>query len=161
MVHQWRTEEQAILIGYNTLLADNPYLNSRLVNGKNPTRLVLAHYLDFSMDLNVFNADAKTIVFNTVKDEIKGNVEFIKIDWNNKAQQVLDYCFKNGINSLIIEGGTNTVYNFTNVNAWDEARIFVNPHKKFEHGISAPDLSFHQSIPTQIGDDLLYTLFNK
>ena len=161
VVHQWRTEEQAILIGYNTLLADNPYLNSRLVNGKNPTRLVLAHYLDFSMDLNVFNADAKTIVFNTVKDEIKGNVEFIKIDWNNKAQQVLDYCFKNGINSLIIEGGTNTVYNFTNVNAWDEARIFVNPHKKFEHGISAPDLSFHQSIPTQIGDDLLYTLFNK
>lgn len=160
LVHQWRTEEQAILIGYNTLLADNPFLNSRLVNGKNPIRLVLTHYLDFTENLNVFNADAKTVVFNTIKDEVKGNVEFVKIDWNQKAQQVLDYCFKNNIISVIIEGGTNTIYNFTNINAWDEARVFVNPHKTFEHGISAPDISFNQSVPKQIGNDLLYTLFN-
>jgi diaminohydroxyphosphoribosylaminopyrimidine deaminase / 5-amino-6-(5-phosphoribosylamino)uracil reductase len=161
LVHQWRTEEQAILIGYNTLLADNPYLNARLAKGKNPIRLVLTHYLDFSETLNVFNSDAKTIVFNTIKHEVKGNVEFVKIDWSSKAQQVLDYCFKNNIDSIVIEGGTNTIYNFTNLNAWDEARVFVNPHKKFEHGISAPDILFNQSTPEQIGDDLLYTLFNR
>ena len=62
--------------------------------------------------------------------------------------------------SVIIEGGTNTIYNFTNSNAWDEARVFVNPHKKFEHGISAPDLSFTKKSPQQIGGDLLYTLVN-
>ena len=87
-------------------------------------------------------------------DEVK------KIDWKNKAQQVFDYCVKNNIASIIVEGGTNTIYNFTNVNAWDEARVFVSPNKKFEHGINAPDISINQSPPKQIGEDLLYTLFN-
>lgn len=161
LVHQWRSQEQAILIGYNTLLADDPLLTTRLVNGKNPIRLVLTHYLDFAENLNVFNADAKTIVFNTIKEEIKGNVEFVKIEWKNKAQEVLDYCFKHHISSVIVEGGTNTIYNFMNINAWDETRIFVNPNKKFEHGISAPDIPFIQTTPAKIGDDLLYTLYNR
>ena len=161
LVHQWRTQEQAILIGYNTLLADNPYLNASFVNGKNPVRLVMTHYLDFSENLNVFNTDAKTVVFNAIKDEVKGNIEFVKIDWNHKSKQVLEYCFKNNISSVIIEGGTNTIYNFTNINAWDEARIFVNPHKKFEHGISAPDIDLDWSVSQKVGNDLLYTFLNK
>ena len=160
IVHQWRTEEQAILIGYNTLLSDNPLLTARIVNGKNPVRLVMTHYLDFPENLNVFNADAKTIVFNALKNDVKGNVEFVKIDWNHKSKQVLEYCFNHDITSIIVEGGTNTIYSFININAWDEARIFVNPHKNFEHGISAPDISFNQLPPKQIGHDLLYTLYN-
>lgn len=161
LVHQWRAEESAILIGYNTLINDNPYLTTRLVNGKNPIRLVLARHLDFPMDLNIFNADAKTIVFNDAKDEVKGNIEFVKIDWNNnKAQQVLDYCFQNNLSSIIVEGGTNTIYNFMNNHTWDEARVFVNPNKKFEHGISAPDISLINTLPVKVGNDLLYTILN-
>ena len=159
-MHQWRTEEQAILIGYNTLLADNPFLTARLVNGKNPVRLVLAHYPDISRDLNVFNEDAKTVVFNAVTDSVDENIEFVKIDWNNKASQVLDYCFKNNISSIIIEGGTNTIYNFTNKHLWDEARVFINPDKYFEHGITAPEIHFDKSKPVKVGNDLLYTFLN-
>ena len=113
------------------------------------------------MDLNVFNADAKTIVFNTIKEGAEANIEFVKIDWRNKTQQVLDYCFKNNLASIIIEGGTNTIYNFTNANVWDEARVFINPNKKFEHGIIAPDMQLDQSAPQKIGSDLLYTFLNK
>lgn len=160
LVHQWRSEEQAILIGYNTLMADNPLLTARLAHGKNPTRLILTRHIDFPENLNAFNSDAKTIVFNAMKDEAKENVEFVKIDWNCKAQQVLDYCFKNNISSLIIEGGTNTIYNFTNINAWDEARIFVNPNKKFEQGISAPEINLNNITPKHLGSDLLYSIFN-
>lgn len=161
LVHQWRAEESAILIGYNTLVNDNPYLTTRLVNGNNPIRLVLARHLNFPIDLNVLNTDAKTIVFNEVKDEVKGNIEFVKIDWNNnKAQQVLDYCFQNNISSIIVEGGTNTIYNFMNNDTWDEARVFVNPNKKFEHGISAPDISLINTLPVKVGNDLFYTILN-
>lgn len=160
LVHQWRAQEQAILIGYNTLINDNPLLTTRLANGKNPIRLVLSRTINLPADLNIFNDDAKTIIFNPVKDDIKNNIEFVKIDWNNKAQEVLDYCFKNNISSIIVEGGTNTIYNFMNINAWDEVQVFVNPTKKFEHGISAPDVNLTSISPIHVGNDLLYTLIN-
>lgn len=160
LVHQWRAQEQAILIGYNTLMNDNPQLTTRLAEGKNPIRLVLSRTFDLPTDLNIFNNDAKTIVFNPLKDEIKNNIEFVKIDWNKKAQEVLDYCFKHNISSIIVEGGTNTIYNFMNINAWDEAQVFVNPTKKFEHGISAPEINLANILPIQVGNDLLYTILN-
>lgn len=160
LVHQWRSHEQAILIGYNTLINDNPLLTTRLSHGNNPIRLVLSRTIDFPSDLNVFNQEAKTIIFNPLKDEINNNVEFVKIDWNNKVQQVLDYCFKNNISSIIVEGGTNTIYHFMNINAWDEAKVFVNPTKKFEHGISAPDINLTSISPIHVGADLLYTILN-
>lgn len=160
LVHQWRSQEQAILIGYNTLMNDNPLLTTRLASGKNPIRLVLSRTIDLPEDLHIFNQDAKTIIFNPVKDDIKNNVEFVKIDWNKKAQEVLDYCFKHNISSVIVEGGTNTIYNFMNINAWDEAKVFVNPTKKFEHGISAPEINFNNISPIHIGNDLLYTILN-
>lgn len=160
LVHQWRSQEQAILIGYNTLINDNPLLTTRLAEGKNPIRLVLSRTIDLPTDLNIFNDDAKTIIFNPLKDEIKNNIEFVKIDWNKKAQEVLDYCFKNNISSIIIEGGTNTIYNFMNINAWDEAQVFVNPTKKFEHGISAPEINLSNISSIHVGNDLLYTIVN-
>lgn len=160
LVHQWRSQEKAILIGYNTLINDNPLLTTRLANGKNPIRLVLTRTIDLQTDLNVFNADAKTIIFNPVKDDVKNNIEFVKIDWNNKAQDVLDYCFKNNISSIIVEGGTNTIYNFMNTNAWDEAQVFVNPTKKFEHGVTAPEINLNHTTPISVGNDLLYTILN-
>ncbi|MBL7936863.1 MAG: bifunctional diaminohydroxyphosphoribosylaminopyrimidine deaminase/5-amino-6-(5-phosphoribosylamino)uracil reductase RibD [Bacteroidia bacterium] len=160
LVHQWRSQEQAILIGYNTLINDNPLLTTRLANGKNPIRLVFTRTIDLQTDLNIFNADAKTIIFNPVKDDIKNNIEFVKINWNNKAQDVLDYCYKNNISSIIVEGGTNTIYNFMNINAWDEAQVFVNPTKKFEHGITAPEINLNHTTPISVGNDLLYTILN-
>ncbi len=161
LVHQWRSEEQAILVGYNTLMADDPRLTTRLVQGKNPVRLVMARHAGLPANLHIFNKEAETIIFNDNSSDKKSNVEFVKIDWTNKAQQVLDYCFKNNIASIIVEGGTNTIYNFMNLNAWDEARVFVNPDKKFEHGISAPEVQLNLLAPQKVGNDLLYTFLNK
>jgi len=160
LVHQWRIEEQAILIGYNTLIADNPYLTARLAEGKSPIRLVVSKALNFPPDLHIFNSDAKTVVFNSILNDIKNNVKFIKIDWNYKTQEVLDYCFKNGIASIIIEGGTNTITDFINLNAWDEARVFINPTKTFKHGIVAPTLNLNNSISVNTGSDLLHIILN-
>lgn len=160
LVHQWRAQEQAILIGYNTLINDNPLLTTRLASGKNPTRLVLSRTIELPTDLNVFNQDAKTIVFNPLKNEAKNNIEFVKIDWNKKTHEVLDYCFKNNISSIIVEGGTDTIYNFMNSNAWDEAQVFVNPTKKFGQGISAPEINLNNITPINVGNDLLYTILN-
>lgn len=161
LVHQWRSQEQAILIGYNTLVNDNPFLTTRLANGKNPVRLLMTRQLEFPENLNLFNDDAETVVFNGIKDETEEHISFVKIDWNNKVKEILDFCYSQSISSIIVEGGTNTIYNFMNLNQWDEARIFVNPDRHFGAGIAAPDVKLDNATPQKSGNDLLYTLINK
>ncbi len=160
LVHQWRGEESAILIGYNTALVDNPLLTTRLVEGKNPVRLIIDKNLDLPHNLNIFNNDAKTIVFNSIKSSDDDNIRYVRIDFQNMIQEILNECYVLNISSVIIEGGTKTINEFIQKNTWDEARLFVNPNKVFKQGIAAPVISFNQSAPTQIGDDLLYTITN-
>jgi len=159
-VHQWRSEEQAILIGYNTLVNDNPSLTTRLVMGKNPIRMVLCRDIPHLQDFKAFNNESKTILFNTAKNDSSQSVEFIKVDWSQKIQFVISYCNKHGISSIIVEGGTNTIYHFLNANLWDEARIFVNPSLTFSHGIQAPDFDINGIKPQESGTDLLYIKYN-
>lgn len=161
LVHKWRGEEQAILIGYNTLINDNPFLTTRLAEGKNPVRLVMTRQPDFPAHLNVFNKDAQTIIYNSVKNDVQDNCTFVKINWDNKVQEILDDCYSRNIASIIVEGGTNTIYNFMNKKCWDEARVFVNPHKTFEHGIVAPEIKLNATLSLNLGNDLLYTIINK
>lgn len=160
LVHQWRGEESSILIGYNTALVDNPLLTTRLVEGKNPVRLIIDKNLDLPHNLNIFNNDAKTIVFNSIKSSDDDNIRYVRIDFQNMIQEILNECYVLNISSVIIEGGTKTINEFIQKNTWDEARLFVNPNKVFKQGIAAPVISFNQSAPTQIGDDLLYTITN-
>jgi diaminohydroxyphosphoribosylaminopyrimidine deaminase/5-amino-6-(5-phosphoribosylamino)uracil reductase len=160
LVHQWRGEESAILIGYNTALVDNPLLTTRLVEGENPVRLIIDKNLDLPHNLNIFNNDAKTIVFNSIKSSDDDNIRYVRIDFQNMIQEILNECYVLNISSVIIEGGTKTINEFIQKNTWDEARLFVNSNKVFKQGIAAPVISFNQSAPTQIGDDLLYTITN-
>ncbi|MBK6985582.1 MAG: bifunctional diaminohydroxyphosphoribosylaminopyrimidine deaminase/5-amino-6-(5-phosphoribosylamino)uracil reductase RibD [Bacteroidetes bacterium] len=160
LVHKWRGEEQAILIGYNTALVDNPLLTTRLAEGKNPIRLIIDKNLDLPHNLNIFNDEAKTIVFNCMKASENDNIRYVRIDFQNAIQEILNECYVLNISSIIIEGGTKTINEFIKKNKWDEAYIFVNPNKTFQHGIPAPDISFNQITPIKIGDDLLYTLYN-
>lgn len=160
LVHQWRGEESAILIGYNTALVDNPLLTTRLVEGENPVRLIIDKNLDLPHNLNIFNNDAKTIVFNSIKSSDDDNIRYVRIDFQNMIQEILNECYVLNISSVIIEGGTKTINEFIQKNTWDEARLFVNSNKVFKQGIAAPVISFNQSAPTQIGDDLLYIITN-
>ena len=128
LVHKWRTEEQAILVGKNTVIQDNPSLTARDWTGENPVRIVLDPDESLSKNLNVFNNEAKTFVI-CEKD----------IDYSNKvAEQISDFLFKKNINSVIIEGGSQTLQTFLNSNLWDEARVFIG-QKEFKKGIKAPE----------------------
>ncbi|MFY0712900.1 bifunctional diaminohydroxyphosphoribosylaminopyrimidine deaminase/5-amino-6-(5-phosphoribosylamino)uracil reductase RibD [Seonamhaeicola sp. NFXS20] len=129
LVHKWRTEEQAILVGTNTVLQDNPNLTVRDWTGQNPIRIVIDKDNTLSKNFNVFNNEAKTILINSK------NADFSK----PLAKQICNVLFKNDINSVIIEGGTKTLQTFINENLWDEARIFYGK-TSFKEGVKAPKL---------------------
>ncbi len=142
LVHQWRSEEQAILIGTNTVLEDNPKLNTRDWVGKNPIRIVLDKNLRIGPDFHVLDRSVKTIVLTQQTDATKyiDGVAYEVLDFNKPlGQQMCDALHKQSISSVIVEGGTKTLQTFIDEGLWDEARIFTGAIR-FGNGIAAPKL---------------------
>ena len=141
LVHKWRTEEQAILVGTKTAQIDNPQLNSRLWAGNQPVRIVLDRRLKLRKNLNLLDNSQRTIVFTEKPGENLENLVFIKIDFeDNLAEQILDQLFQLGIQSLIIEGGKQTLETFIEKGLWDEARVFISKDNWGE-GIISPQIN--------------------
>lgn len=144
LVHKWRTEEQAILVGTNTVLEDNPNLTVRDWIGENPIRVVIDKDEKLSKELSVFNDEAKTIVVTNNK------VNFSK----NAAKQICDILFKKEITSVIIEGGAKTLQTFIDENLWDETRVFKGGIQ-FKEGIKSPSFSGKLISEEKIASDIL------
>lgn len=167
LVHKWRAEEQAILVGTNTVLKDNPSLTVRDWAGKNPIRVVLDKDLKLNRNLSVFDNKAETITIcnDTSKTPFDSKHQHLlckEIDWslkNSIAKQICNELFKLNINSIIIEGGTKTLQTFIDESLWDEARIFVGK-AMFKTGVKAPKLKGKLASEHKIlEDDLkIYTL---
>ncbi len=140
-VHKWRSEEAAIMVGTKTALTDNPSLNVRLWNGRNPVRITIDKDLSLPSSLNLFNGEIKTIVFNTIKNEEKNNIIYYKMnDEKYLTKQIVDALFKLNIQSVLIEGGTKLLQSFINENLWDEARVIINEQLIIDNGLNAPEL---------------------
>lgn len=158
LVHKWRSEEHAILVGTNTVIADNPKLNVRSWFGNNPIRIVLDKDLRIPKNRKVFDESVRTIVLteSIIKSqESRENLIFEQIDFNkNVAKQICAILQKHKIQSVIIEGGTQTLQTFIDANLWDEARVFIGD-TTFQNGIKAPILSARIALEQKIKNDIL------
>src|SRR5690348_3772405 len=105
LVHKWRSEEAAILVGTNTVLKDNPSLTTRLWKGNNPVRIVIDKELKIPPSSKIFNEQAETLIFNLSKSSATKNIRFIKLDNENFLKELLDWLYKNNIQSVLVEGG--------------------------------------------------------
>lgn len=158
LVHKWRSEEQAILAGTQTVVDDNPKLNVRDWSGNNPVRVILDQNNRISKDSFVFDESVKTIVFTKSENMISTeNTIFEKIDFDkNSIENILAVLYQHQIQSIIIEGGRQTLESFINENIWDEARIFIGKNT-FKKGTKAPELQKQNAIKTYIqNDELIY-----
>ena len=127
LVHKWRSEEQAILVGTKTVLADNPKLNVRDWTGNNPVRIVIDRKNCISKESYIFDNEVKTILISEKEQESeKENIVYETIDFHfNSTRQILDVLYKNKIQSVLIEGGRDTLQRFIDEKLWDEVRVFV------------------------------------
>ena len=156
LVHKWRTEEQAILVGTNTVLDDNPKLNARDYIGNNPVRVVLDKSGKISEKYHVKDNSQKTIFisesekFETTENCIYENVIFDK----SLAHSIANVLYRHDIQSVIIEGGAKTLQSFIDANLWDEARVFIG-QIKFQNGTTAPKLTGFSTTRFDIMDDQL------
>ena len=156
LVHKWRTEEDAILVGKQTAIADNPALSAREWPGKNPIRIAIDRKLEIPADSQLYNADAKTIIFNEQKTSVEGNIHFIEMeDMQYYLPQKIAYqLYLMDIQSIIVEGGANMLNQFISAELWDEARVF-NSASSWDTGIHSPVINGNIMSVIQVDKDQL------
>jgi diaminohydroxyphosphoribosylaminopyrimidine deaminase/5-amino-6-(5-phosphoribosylamino)uracil reductase len=159
-VHLWRSQEQAILAGANTIIADDPALTTRLVEGKNPVRIILDKDLSLPKNKQVFANNAPCIVFTEKATNDHANIHYEQLTFDKHFMEYfLVALHRLNIQSVIVEGGSRLLSQFIDSGNWDEARIFIGT-KLFHEGVPAPEFELTGHEPEQIGEDLLYWIFN-
>lgn len=165
LVHRWRSEEDAIMVGTNTARIDNPRLNVRLVPGlgrtgglatpRNPTRIVIDKQLQLDQGLNLFDNSQPTLGYNFIKTETVGQTSYIQLSPATPfLPQLLDDLYQRQIQSILVEGGTTLLQSFMKDNLWDEMRVFRS-RMMLDAGVKAPAVQGQLVNRAMVGEDEL------
>lgn len=140
LVHKLRSEVDAVLVGMRTAQHDNPELTVREWSGRNPVRIVVDRFLKLNDKIRLFDGSQKTICYNVLKHEELHNLSLVRIDEENFLTHLVHDLYKRNIQSVLVEGGAQTLQGFIQGGLWDEALVFVST-QLFENGIKAPEIS--------------------
>lgn len=157
LLHKWRSQEDAFMVGTNTLINDNPRLSNRLSNGKNPVRVAIDFDLKSNhLDLHFFDQSQRTIVLNGQKNTIEHGVEYIQIK-DRLPQTIVQKLHELSIGSIVIEGGAEILNNFLATEFVDEIRVFRSKELQLKEGVKAPNIDISHTQVEDLDKDLLYT----
>ncbi len=162
LVHKWRKEEAAIMVGTTTAINDNPSLTARLWSGRQPLRIVLDRDLKIQPAANLLDGSAATWVVNEQKEDVLPNIRYIRIGFDDRMiHNLLNKLYEANKLSVIVEGGAQLLNTFISAGLWDEARVFTSAGY-LGSGIPAPVLTnATSSFSTKVGDDQLQVSVNR
>ncbi len=164
LVHKWRGDVSAIMVGTNTALIDNPQLNNRLYFGTSPLRIVLDRRLKLSTTSNLLSDGLPSLL---VTEQVKfpannANCEYLSLPFDdNLLDNILSNLHDKGLDSLIVEGGAGLLNSFIEKDLWDEARVFTGNNPIIgKNAIPAPVLGGNLVQTLQLGNNHLEQIFN-
>jgi len=160
LVHKWRSEESAIMVGTNTVLSDNPSLTVRKWSGENPVRITLDRNGRLTDSANILDGTKDTIVFTGVQRNYSGRIQVVHADPSYEMIDVMEELFDRRIVSVFVEGGAKLHNSFIESGLWDEARVFTS-RILFTQGVKAPDIHEKADEIMKIGDTKLEVYRNK
>jgi diaminohydroxyphosphoribosylaminopyrimidine deaminase/5-amino-6-(5-phosphoribosylamino)uracil reductase len=175
LVHKWRTEETAILVGTTTALEDDPSLTARFWPGRSPVRMVIDMELKLPASLALFNDQAHTIIFNLHKHSLpvingaavlreKPGLHYYQVTSSDSVvHQVLNAMYQLNLQSLMVEGGAQLLQSFIDEGEWDEARVITNQSLIIGEGLPAPVLANNLLVNVEqvFSDHIQYFRNNK
>lgn len=140
IVHKRRAEADAIMVGTNTALLDNPSLTVRNWYGKNPLRVILDKYLMLSTSLNLFDDKVPTLVYTLKQRENTPHTEYVTLNHDQYLlPQIMSDLAERNIQTLLVEGGSKLLQSFINDGIWDE--IYVEKSSKIlNSGVKSPEI---------------------
>jgi diaminohydroxyphosphoribosylaminopyrimidine deaminase/5-amino-6-(5-phosphoribosylamino)uracil reductase len=160
LVHKWRSEETAIMVGTNTILTDNPSLNVRRWSGENPVRITLDRNGRLRESAEILDGKQETIVFTGVQRNYSGKIQLVHADPSYEMVDVMEELFDRQIVSVLVEGGGELLHSFLTSELWDEARVFTGK-MLFTQGVKAPEINEKPDETLEIGETKLEVYTNK
>lgn len=158
--HKWRTVEDAIMVGTNTVANDNPQLTARLWHGRNPLRITLDRTGRLPHSSHIFDGTVPTMVFTENSHlQSRENLTYVNVDFQNLLPSVLDVLYQKGIQSLIVEGGKQLTNSFLQQNLWDEARQ-LQGNVIFGKGLPSPAIAANPDKTETFGDNTIKYFYN-
>ena len=137
LVHRWRSEEQAIVVGSRTVLHDDPALTVRHVDGASPLRVVIDRSGITPMSSKVFDGQVPTLLFTAEKRGTAPIEQHFLTKEEDPIASLLEELHQRGIRSVLVEGGAQLLTHWIASGAWDEARI-IHGQVHFGKGTAAP-----------------------
>lgn len=160
LVHKWRSEESAIMVGTNTILTDNPNLTVRRWSGENPVRITLDRNGRLPESAEILDGTHETIVFTAVSRNYSGKIQLVHADPSYELVDVMEELFDRQLVSILVEGGAKLHQSFLETGLWDEARVFTGK-MSFTQGVKAPEMKDNPEDVIQIGETQLEVFSNK
>jgi diaminohydroxyphosphoribosylaminopyrimidine deaminase / 5-amino-6-(5-phosphoribosylamino)uracil reductase len=162
LVHRWRTEEAAIMVGTTTARNDNPQLTARAWHGRQPLRIVIDRHLALPQAYHLFDEAAATWVINEHKEALHGNIHYVQLPFNDTLlANLLERMYEAKILSVIIEGGPVLLSSFTSTGLWDEARVLTGA-VSIKDGLRGPQLTNGaHAFESAVGEEVLQVFINK
>lgn len=185
LVHRWRSENDAVMVGRNTALHDNPSLTVRLVEGRQPRRVVIDGPFELPKNLNLFSDqfEEKTTIITYNKEKSDGGSDpMLKILSSNyfrgdiiqvqqtgghvRLKEALQKLYKNGVHSVLVEGGQNLSSALLKAGLVDRLQLFIAPKilgggtkSVYNMGVQRMEdiVPFKDFSWDQIGNDMLLT----
>ncbi len=161
LVHKWRSEEMAIMVGTHTALLDDPSLTTRLWKGKDPLRFVIDMDLKLPPSLKLFTDGKPTVIFNTKMEETTDMVSLVKIYREDSIKAICNTLYEHNILSIIVEGGAETLQGFIDAGIWDEARVIIAEDMQLNEGLDAPLLRSNHAVKKErLGNNSIISFTN-
>ncbi|WP_018476496.1 bifunctional diaminohydroxyphosphoribosylaminopyrimidine deaminase/5-amino-6-(5-phosphoribosylamino)uracil reductase RibD [Pontibacter roseus] len=164
LVHKWRSEEQAILVGSHTAAHDNPRLDTRFWTGRSPLRVVIDRKLQLPGHLHLFDKSQPTVVYTyQKKEQTHENLQYVRLRENESLlPQIMQDLHQRQVLSLLVEGGTYLLKSLLKESLWDEALLFKSSTKVLGKGTEAPLMAQGRLLEVnQLGTDWLFYYQNE
>jgi diaminohydroxyphosphoribosylaminopyrimidine deaminase/5-amino-6-(5-phosphoribosylamino)uracil reductase len=160
LVHKWRSEESAIMVGTDTVILDNPRLNIRRWTGDQPVRITLDRVGRLPVDARILDGTQDTIVFSGVPGKYSGKIRSIRVDPSFGLEDLMEELYDQQILSVFVEGGAKLHTSFLQTGLWDEARVFTGK-MSFSQGVAAPTIPSEPSEKLCLEGTILEIFMNQ
>jgi diaminohydroxyphosphoribosylaminopyrimidine deaminase/5-amino-6-(5-phosphoribosylamino)uracil reductase len=160
LVHKWRSEESAILVGSRTVFVDDPKLNVRNFSGRDPLRVVLSGEDELPPEALLLSDGKPTLVIGKKPSQAGEAVEWIECAAEDSPNTLMKALYERNITSLLVEGGAFTLERFLQAGLWDEARVLHSSTHLVE-GMPAPRLTAKPEREFAYGRDQILVFRNR
>lgn len=154
LVHKWRAEEAAVMVGTNTVLTDNPRLNVRRWTGEDPVRVTMDRHARLGSGAKILDGTQDTILFTSAQGSFPGKTHSIRVNPAFDLEELLEELHDQRIVSVMVEGGARLIRSFLVSGLWDEARVFTG-RISFSQGVKAPEMNQDPDESMNIDDTKL------